>query len=98
MFDQLQDLSRRFLDIKNQKYKRYFIQNTKLSQRLSVLIGQRGIGKTTTLIQYLLDFVNQDRLDSRILYVQAHHFLMRNHSLYQIAEEFQVRRKIYCHR
>lgn len=88
MFEELQSLSCRFLEIKNQKYRRYFIQNTQLSQRLSMLVGQRGIGKTTTLIQYLLDFVKQDRFDPAILYVQADHFLMGNTSLYEITESF----------
>ena len=88
MFEELQNLSYRFLDIKNQKYRRYFIQNTPLPQRLSMLIGQRGIGKTTTLIQYLLDFAKQDRFDPSILYIQADHFLMGNTSLYDITDGF----------
>ncbi|HXH55634.1 MAG TPA: AAA family ATPase [Gammaproteobacteria bacterium] len=88
MFEELQNLSYRFLDIKNQKYRRYFIQNTQLSQRLSMLIGQRGIGKTTTLIQYLLDFAKQDRFDPSILYIQADHFVMGNTSLYEITDSF----------
>lgn len=88
MFEELQNLSYRFLDIKNQKYRRYFIQNTPLPQRLSMLIGQRGIGKTTTLIQYLLDFAKQDRFDPSILYIQADHFLMGNTSLYDITDAF----------
>lgn len=88
MLEELQNLSLRFLDIKNQKYRRYFIQNTQLSQRLSMIVGQRGIGKTTTLIQYLLDYANQDRFNSSILYIQADHFVMGNTSLYEVTESF----------
>ena len=89
-FEELQSLSRRFLDIKNQQYRRYFIQTTELSQRLSVITGQRGIGKTTTLIQYLLDFAKHDLFDPSILYLQADHFLMGNSSLYEITETFHT--------
>lgn len=88
MLEELQRLSQRFLEIKNQKYRRYFIENTKLSQRLSILKGQRGIGKTTTLVQFLLDFSKQNYLDPSILYIQADHFLMGNTSLYETAESF----------
>ena len=90
MLDEFQKLSRHFLEIKNQSYQRYFIQKTALTQRLSLLIGQRGIGKTTLLIQYLLSHVANDRLSPKILYIQADHFLMGNTSLYNIAEEFNT--------
>jgi len=48
------------------------------------------VGKTTTLIQYLLDQVSQDIYDPSILYVQADHFKVGNTSLYEIAEYFQA--------
>jgi uncharacterized protein len=82
-------LSRRFLEIKNKPYKRYFIQTTPLKQRLSILLGQRGVGKTTSLVQYLLEKVKNDQLSSKILYIPADHFLISNTSLYEIAEQFE---------
>lgn len=88
--DEIFALSRRFLDIKNESYRRYFIRATPLDQRLSIILGQRGIGKTTSLIQYLLDKANNDKLSSQILYVQADHFLIRNTTLYEIAEQFEL--------
>jgi len=54
-----------------------------------MIVGPRGVGKTTTLVQTLLDFVGGDRFDPRILYIQADHFLMGSTSLYEIAEQFQ---------
>lgn len=90
MFEKLQQLSHQFLEIKDSPYKRYFINTEKLSHRMSIIIGQRGVGKTTTLIQILLDFVDGDRFDPRILYIQADHFLMGSTSLYEIAEQFQI--------
>lgn len=83
-------LSRKFLDIKNAPYRRYFINTVKLNQRFSVILGQRGVGKTTSLIQYLLDYVDGDKTSHKILYVQADHFLMLNMTLYEIAERFEM--------
>jgi predicted AAA+ superfamily ATPase len=91
MFDELVTLSHQFLEIKDSPYRRYFIQALNLSHRMTVVVGQRGVGKTTTLIQLLLEFANKDRLDPRILYIQADHFLIGSSSLYEIAEQFQMR-------
>jgi len=51
-------------------------------------MGQRGVGKTTLLIQYLLDYTNGDHLSPKILYVQADHFIVGGMKLYEIAKEF----------
>lgn len=90
MLDEFRKLSQHFLEIKNQTYKRYFFQQTPFKHRLSLLMGQRGVGKTTVLIQYLLSQVNNDYLNPNILYIQADHFLMGNTSLYKIAEKFTL--------
>lgn len=89
MFHELQALSQRFLTLKNAQYRRYFIQKTPLKTRLSLILGQRGVGKTTTLVQHLLDQVQGAYLDPKILYVQADHFVMGKTTLYEIAEQFQ---------
>ncbi len=91
-------LSQQFLIAKNQIYRRYFIKTTDLSHRMNIIVGARGIGKTTTLVQALLDHLldpaenKKTTLESsnsnRILYLQADHFLMKNLSLYEIAEYF----------
>lgn len=88
MLDELRKLSQYFLKLKNSPYRRYFIQTNPFKHRLSLLLGQRGIGKTTTLVQFLLDTASQDIHDPAILYVQADHFLVGTSSLYEIAEEF----------
>ncbi len=90
MFEELQRLSHHFLEVKNSPYRRYLIRTTKFNHRMSIIKGQRGIGKTTTLVQLLLDFVDGDRFDPRILYIQADHFLMGSTSLYEVAEQFQT--------
>lgn len=53
MLEELFIKSRDFINLNNQEYKRYFINSNKLEHRLSIIIGPRGIGKTTTIAQYI---------------------------------------------
>ena len=80
-------LSRRFLEIHHQPYERRILHNF-MQSRLSILIGQRGVGKTTFLIQQLLKKADNNSLSTEIMYVPTDHFLMGNGSLYDIAETF----------
>ncbi|MBI5346187.1 MAG: AAA family ATPase [Chlamydiae bacterium] len=89
MLDNFKQLSHQFLTIKNSPYKRYLIRSTNFNAtRLSLVVGQRGVGKTTTLVQSLLANVKGDLFSDKILYVQADHFQMGSNTLYEIAEEF----------
>lgn len=90
MLESLRELSQHFLQIKQLAYHRYFYRFMQSLPRMAVLLGQRGVGKTTLLIQYLLDYAEGDRFSPKILYVQADHFLMGNLSLYEIAEQFHL--------
>ncbi len=77
--------SRDFININTQEYKRYFIKTKKLEHRLSIIIGSRGIGKTTTVAQYIKEnysankalYVNLDDIENTSKYTMT-----------QIAEEF----------
>lgn len=90
MLEQLYTVSQELIYLKNQAYRRYFFHEAMMFEhRLSILSGQRGIGKTTALVQKLLEHVNGDRMDPKILYIQADHFVMGNLSLYEIAEQFK---------
>ena len=88
MFEELKELSQTFIKLKFEQYRRYFIKRSPLKHRFSIILGERGIGKTTTLIQWLLDSANQNPLSDNILYIQADHFLMGKITLYEIAESF----------
>jgi uncharacterized protein len=91
MLESLYEYSQEFIRIKNQSFRRYFLNaGNPLSERLSVLVGQRGIGKTTMLIQSLLDHVDGDLTSNKILYVQADHFILGELKLYEIAKNFQL--------
>ena len=60
MLNQLFLKSNDLIRLNNHKFKRYFIGSKDLSHRLIVVLGQRGIGKTTTLAQ--LASKNKDSL------------------------------------
>lgn len=88
MLSDIRNLSQNFLKHKNIPYRRYFIESEPFKHRLSLVLGQRGVGKTTTLIQYLLDQVSNDLFDPSILYVQVDHFQVNGIPIYEIAEQF----------
>lgn len=88
MIEGLYHLSQNFIRINNRDYVRYFLKINPLKSRFSIIVGQRGVGKTTAIIQHILSSCDNDIFTSRALYVQADHFLVGSHSLYEIAEQF----------
>jgi predicted AAA+ superfamily ATPase len=88
MLTELTALSHTFLSSRTREYKRYFYDAERKLHRLSILLGERGVGKTTTMIQYLMEYAKQKVTATNVLYVQADHFLVQNKSLYEIAEYF----------
>ena len=88
MLDDLFSLSQTFLRVRNRDFKRYFLRDHSLTNRFSVIVGQRGIGKTTAMIQHLLGIYGDDLYSRKALYLQADHFLVARTSLYEIADEF----------
>ena len=88
MLSEIRALSRKFIELRFQTYQRYFFKAHSLDHRFSIILGDRGVGKTTTLIQYLMQYAKADILSPKILYVQSDHMLMGSLSLYEIAEEF----------
>ena len=88
MIDDIVSLSQTLLRIRNREFKRYFLRDHSLSNRFSIIVGQRGIGKTTAMIQHLLGRYGNDIYNHKALYIQADHFLVSRSSLYEIAGEF----------
>lgn len=89
MLDEITTLSRKFIDLRYRDYRRYFIKSEPLDHKFSIILGDRGIGKTTTLTQYLMDYANNDINSSKILYVQSDHIMLGSTTLYDIAQTFQ---------
>lgn len=88
MIDELFRLSQNFIRIKNKEYVRYFLKTNPLESRFSIVVGHRGVGKTTMIIQHILSSYKNDIFTDKALYIQADHFLISGQSLYEIAEQF----------
>lgn len=89
MLEDLYTLSRKYLDIHYKSYQRTSTNDPGfLQQRLSILIGQRGVGKTTAIIQWLLRYAANNQLSRDILYIPVDHFIIAGRALYEIAEQF----------
>jgi len=88
MLDDLFTLSQTFLKLRNRPFKRYFLRDPPLASRFSIIIGQRGVGKTTAMVQHILEACANDLYTPKALYLQADHFLVADRNLYGIAEEF----------
>jgi predicted AAA+ superfamily ATPase len=84
MIDQLQEKQRKLISsIKKIKYIREEYDFINSDERLIALIGARGVGKTTILLQYLSQF----SLDEA-LYFSADDISIANFGIIEIVEEF----------
>jgi predicted AAA+ superfamily ATPase len=83
MLDELRDYQLKIFNKINFKYKRYFHKELDLNKKLVGIIGARGVGKTTYLIQYLKD---TDIPFSKKLYISAD--IINIPSLFEVAEQF----------
>ncbi|CAA6818277.1 MAG: ATPase component BioM of energizing module of biotin ECF transporter [uncultured Sulfurovum sp.] len=87
MLENFFQLSQNYVLNYKQVYVRYFLKTHDLSNRFSIISGQRGIGKTTAIIEYMQQQYS-DLYTTKALYIQADHFLLGDVSLYEIADEF----------
>jgi predicted AAA+ superfamily ATPase len=72
-------------------FKRYLYSEIVWGDRMIGIVGPRGVGKTTMLLQYIKE--NLDTNDT--LYVQADDIYFANHTLLELAEEFSKNRGKY---
>jgi predicted AAA+ superfamily ATPase len=85
MLEELFIKSRDFIHINSLEYKRYFIRTKQLEHRLSIIIGSRGIGKTTTVAQY----IDENYQGNEALYVNLDDIqISSKYTMSGIAEEF----------
>jgi len=85
MLAKLKISSKKFLLRNNLEYQRYFIKEDKIKHRLTIITGQRGVGKSTTIAQHM---ALHSELES--LYVSMDSFLIGELSMYEIAETFEM--------
>jgi len=86
MLEQIQQYSYSLLKSLKVEYKRYFFKEVNFNNRLIGIIGDRGIGKTTFLLQYLNEL---DVPLEKKLYVSAEFLLLSNIQLFELAQEFE---------
>jgi predicted AAA+ superfamily ATPase len=83
MLEELREYQQIFFEKINFSYKRYFFKDLNFNSKLIGIVGARGVGKTTFLIQYLKEL---DIPYSKKLYISAE-FINVN-SLFEIAKAF----------
>ncbi len=88
MLEQIQQYSTMSLQNLKIDHKRYFFDEVDFSNKLIGIIGDRGIGKTTFLLQYLqsLDMTLEQKL-----YMSAEFLLLGSVELFELASEFEKR-------
>ncbi len=84
MLEEIRELQTLLLKKQRSKYKRYFFDSFDFD-RMSGIIGARGVGKTTFLLQYLK---KSDLAPSKKLYLSADS--LKIDSLFEIAKTFQT--------
>jgi len=77
-----------YLHTQKQSYKRYMWNTIDHTDKLIGIIGARGVGKTTYILQYLQEL---DIPMHKKLYISADNFNLANSSLLEIAQEFSSR-------
>ena len=85
MIEQLQLLSNQILSQKVPEYKRFLFDKIDFNERLIGVLGSRGVGKTTLLLQYLHSIFKE----KKTLYIMADHPIVFELGLFNIADEFQ---------
>lgn len=82
------ELSARMVTRNNRVFQRYLLAQHPFSSSMTILLGQRGVGKTTMIAQYVINRY-KDPFSQEFLYVPMDHFIVGARSMYEIAETFE---------
>lgn len=75
---------KRILKLTTSGFHRYLYDKVNWNGRLVGIVGARGVGKTTMILQYI-----KEHLDvNTTLYVNAEHLYFASHTLFDLADEF----------
>jgi len=85
MLDTIRNTFLKQLSNTSLEFKRHLHYSLDMNDKLIGILGSRGVGKTTFILQYLKEL---DLSLEKKLYFSVDHFHALNHSLYEIAEEF----------
>ncbi|MBB71412.1 MAG: ATPase [Legionellales bacterium] len=83
MFSSLQMIFERLLADVDTRYQRYLFHEFTLSNRLTGLVGPRGVGKTTLLLQVIK---TQFATTESVFYFSADHIYFKSATLYEFVE------------
>jgi len=78
------EYSKRLINKVDTSFKRYLYDEINWQNRLIGIIGARGVGKTTLVLQHIKDNLNVQET----LYVTAEDFFFAKHSLIELADDF----------
>jgi len=87
MIENLKIIEDRILNDFNIDYRRYLFKKIDFNSKLIALVGSRGVGKTTMLLQYLKD-LKKNFKDYESLYFSYDYPANVNLNLFETAEEF----------
>ncbi len=85
MLENLKKYQERLLHSFQIKYKRYIFKEIDFDEKMIGIFGARGVGKTTTLLQYLLELQVKNR---NVLYVSLDYPFLSAVDLIEIVESF----------
>ena len=88
MISKLFELSRQMVMQNHRPFRRYLMGHDPFSSPCTMLIGQRGVGKTTCLVQHLVDQYPDYLSSRRCLYLPVDHFVVAQKAIYEIASDF----------
>lgn len=85
--EQLYDISRKRIQQTHTGFKRSLYDKIDFDQQLSEIIGSRGVGKTTLMLQKAKEI--SEHSPQSVLYISLDDAYFYNHSLLETADEFQ---------
>jgi len=88
MLENLLENSALYINLSKAPYKRYFYDDIDHQDKLIGIVGARGVGKTT----YILNYLKNSKLSlSKKLYISADNIELSNISLVELAKEFSAK-------
>lgn len=72
------------LKLTTSTFRRYMYDQVSWGSRMFGLVGPRGVGKSTMILQY----IKEHKDSRRIFYVSADHFYFSSHTLLEVVDEF----------
>ena len=72
------------LKLTTSTFRRYMYDQVSWESRMFGLVGPRGVGKSTMILQY----IKEHKDSRRIFYVSADHFYFSSHTLLEVVDEF----------